>query len=647
MIAQTLPIYIIIIKALKTRRLIGLNTGEPLLRISDIKEKKFFRKNAFMKRAAIIIGVKKTGGLHELQAALDGADQMKTWAENHGFTSIALITDEKAPVTVAEIKKAVNAVLELDKFDQLFIYFAGHGVNLLYNEYWLLSGAPVDGNEAINVSGSIVLAKYSGIPHVVFISDACRTAPEGIQGQGIKGSEIFQNLPRLGIQKSVDIFYATLLGEAALEVEYPTASKIYKSIYTEELIATLSGKRPDILCLPKEPKDAKLYLRPHPLKRHLTKEVPKLIFNALGENSFRKQTPDAEVLSDEFAFVQAFDSQALDGGETLDKLQRTEAEIVQAKIDNEEDRKRSIEIAYRGEDLGSLGIFRPQEISLENADWLTIALHKAGLLFYEERKLLYPRIFDHKKIEAHNALHSENQCGFLVKGGTIRSFYTSQGYVVDPDNERKVFVNMDSQTALNVMIELRTGRLIVVPGIKGFICVLSVEKEELRNVAYEPARDSWRWGEGEDARGEVRTLRNLIAASVHEGVFRIEGEEVENIAKNIRSMKGLDPTLAVYAAYSFHRLGLTEHIIDMERYLIRDVGTTLFDVAMLTETEMVESNALPGFPMLAQGWSLLTAFGLRTIELESLQPYIAYNSLWTVFNPQAKSLLLKFLGVGQ
>jgi len=81
--------------------------------------------------------------------------------------------------------------------------------------------------------------------------------------------------------------------------------------------------------------------------------------------------------------------------------------------------------------------------------------------------------------------------------------------------------------------------------------------------------------------------------------------------------------------------------------LIRDVGTTLFDVAMLTETEMVESNALPGFPMLAQGWSLLTAFGLRTIELESLQPYIAYNSLWTVFNPQAKSLLLKFLGVGQ
>ena len=66
-------------------------------------------------------------------------------------------------------------------------------MNVRYNEYWLLSGAPDDPQEAVKVASSVALARYCGIPHVVLVSDACRTAAESIQAQNVEGSSIFPN----------------------------------------------------------------------------------------------------------------------------------------------------------------------------------------------------------------------------------------------------------------------------------------------------------------------------------------------------------------------------------------------------------------------------------------------------------------------
>ena len=193
-----------------------------------------------MSRAAVLIGVNRTGKLPKLADAVEGARRMETWAlappQAMKRENVLLFTDERAPISIGEIRRAIRDLVESGTIEQLIVYFAGHGVNIRYNEYWLLSEAPVDTSAAVNVDGSVALARYCGIPHVVFISDACRTAAEGVQALGITGGEIFPNDPVPGPEGSVDIFFGTTLGRPALEVKDPgDSSGAFEAIYTSTL----------------------------------------------------------------------------------------------------------------------------------------------------------------------------------------------------------------------------------------------------------------------------------------------------------------------------------------------------------------------------------------------------------------------------
>lgn len=77
--------------------------------------------------------------------------------------------------------------MELTTVQQLIVYFSGHGVNMSRGELWLLTGAPDDPNAAVNIARSVELARTCGIRHVAMVSDACRTAAEGIQAQSVRG----------------------------------------------------------------------------------------------------------------------------------------------------------------------------------------------------------------------------------------------------------------------------------------------------------------------------------------------------------------------------------------------------------------------------------------------------------------------------
>jgi Caspase domain len=141
-----------------------------------------------VKRAAVLIGVDHSGDLPVLADAAQGARRMETWAHGQGMDPIEVLTDESGPVDIGAIKRAVQRIVDAGT-DQLIVYFAGHGVNIRYGEYWLLSDAPRDTQAAVNLAGSVVLAQYSSVPYVVFVSDACRSAAEGIRAQFVTGSE--------------------------------------------------------------------------------------------------------------------------------------------------------------------------------------------------------------------------------------------------------------------------------------------------------------------------------------------------------------------------------------------------------------------------------------------------------------------------
>lgn len=573
-----------------------------------------------MNRAAVIIAVKKAGPLTELQAAHSGAKLMKEWAEAHGFDPVISITDETAPVTADLIKKAIKELVDASAYEQLFIYFAGHGVNLRYSEYWLLSDAPEDTQAAVNVASSVQLAKRCGIPHVVFISDACRTAPEGIQAQSITGSEIFPNRAAMGPMKAVDVFYASLLGEPAKEIREPgDSSSIYRSLYTDELLAALRGERTLLLEQPEPPQGLK-FLRSHKLKRHLTLEVPRLVREKLGSLASETQQPDAEVQSDPEAYLQDFDPAVLPVPDE-DSVVRS-GELVVPPLTPAQ---RSLELV-RGALRADVGQLRTNvTMSLRRPDFRNVrAISEAAL----DRETL-----------GFGPLHFETNCGFKVQGAAIKAIHAGR-LQVERLPEEAVGVDLDFQPMANVMLELEDGRAVVLPAIRDFIGALTFEGDDLINISYEPSDRGPLWHEYVKVRDEITALRATISSSVHMGVFRLKPEEAPQLTERIRYMKGLDPTLAIYAAYSYHRMGNSLLIQKMGRYLVEGFGASLFDVVMLSGDPNRPHRIHPFFPMLAQGWALLGAFDALTPQLEALRSHVATDSLWTVFKPSAVPILL-------
>lgn len=571
-----------------------------------------------MNRAAVIIAVKKAGTLPELKAAIDGAKTIATWADRQGFDPVVTITDEQNPVTAKQIKTAIKALVESDSYDQLFVYFAGHGVNLHYSEFWLLSDAPEDTQEAVNVASSVQLAKRCGIPHVVILSDACRTAPEGIQAQAIRGSEIFPNQGRGGPQKAVDVFYASLLGEPALEIQDKSVSALrYESLYTAELVSALRGDRRTILS--PDPADrTKVYLRPQPLKRHLTSEVPKLVASRLGPAAKHSQTPDAEILSDEFAFLQVFDAaekpaEPPDAGARPARPPSPSLSEIAAS---------AVQQALRSPGgAGGRAVATALRSNVTGAREISDAVRREG--------------------ESFLAMHYETDCGFKVRGAQMARVSAAANVRVHQFNPELVNVDVQPRRAVNVLIELTDGRAVMLPALQNFIATLTFERDELRAVSYEPSDRSVLWPDYELNREELTALRALIAASVHMGTFRLEMADAAKMTERIRFQKALDPTMALYAAYSYHRLGKPELIQDMEQYVVRDLGITIFDIALLADrdpNQSISREVFPFLPMLAQGWSLLGAFEAWTPLLEALRPHVA-NSLWTLFKSEAVPML--------
>ena len=590
-----------------------------------------------MNRAAVIIAVKNAGSLPELQAAAEGAKKMAKWAKAQKFDPVVTITDARSPVTAAKIKKVIEDLVESSSYEQLFIYFAGHGVNLHYSEYWLLSKAPKDTQEAVNVASSVHLAKRCGIPHVVLISDACRTAPEGIRAQAIRGSEIFPNEGRGGLQKAVDVFYASLLGEPALEIQDKKDSAArYVSLYTEELVAALQGDRRGILT-PDAADPSKVYLRPHQLKRHLSAEVPKLVAAKLGARATHSQTPDAEILSDELAFLQVFDGTTLPSAPEVPKPKPRAPG------------RGPLRLGPRGKRSAAPA---PAPTLAEIA---ATALHKAlnakagaggraaGTVLRRKNIAATKKVTEAVAVEVqkHADLPARTRCGFDVRGASLVAVHAPPQIGVEQLSSELATIDTGTKPATNVLLVFADGRSVVLPAIRDFLTRLTFEGDELRNVSYEPAPKTKRWNEFVKKRKEMASLRALIASSVHMGTFRLESADAPKLTEKIRILKGLDPTMALYAAYSYHRQGRPELIRDMEMYVMEDLGVTLFDLALLADRQpgaKPSPPVLPFMPMLAQGWSLLGAFDAWTDQLEELRPHVG-SSLWTVFNKGALKLL--------
>jgi hypothetical protein len=590
-----------------------------------------------MKRAAVLLSVKKTGNLPELRACAAATAGMQAWVQAQGFDSIEVISDEVGPVEPRQIRQAIKRIVDAGTTEQLLVYFTGHGVNIRYGEYWLLSDAPSDTQAAVNVEGSVVLARQSGIPHVVFVSDACRTAAEGVQAQAVTGSEIFPNDGPSGPEMSVDLFFACTVGKPALEIkDAATAAGGYSAIYTRVLVEALNGDHPEAIQETVDGDTRIGLVRPRPLKRALTDEVARRLAQPpvrLGVS----QTPDARITSDEDVWLSKVLLRATRGGQTPHApvsppptllsvsqtrlrtlLQRQAASLMERVLAPDEPLGKPFDLAAAA--------------GVDQADLLSRALTLGAQGF--------------------GPTHFETRCGFKVQGAKITGVFSTAALSMEQFGDSLVHIDQFAGPAANILIIIEGGAGVVVPAIPEFVGALTFEDGELVKIAYEPADTSARWHEFRHQMDELRALGNLIATSARFGMFRLEGEDALAIARRLQLAKGVAPSMAVYAAYAYNDLNRRDRLTEIHDYLFADLGFRFFDIALLTrglEGTVAGRTAgvFPFVPMLAQGWALLSAHRVKLPHrLEGLERRLR-SSLWTLFDPDGVAAIRDAMHAGE
>ena len=193
----------------------------------------------------ISIGIDNAAGLTPLGAAVSGAKEFEAWGIAQGY-STDLFVDETKKVSQSAIFDRINEIVDSKTCELLIVFFSGHGIlKSPSQEIWLLSNAKNNPNESINLTGSIDNARTSGIPYIVFISDACRVLPNELQFTG-NGSVIFPILDDTDQDCAIDILYATRPGNPALEQNSKTNAKKF-GLFTQTILEVLNGNFPELI----------------------------------------------------------------------------------------------------------------------------------------------------------------------------------------------------------------------------------------------------------------------------------------------------------------------------------------------------------------------------------------------------------------
>lgn len=597
-----------------------------------------------MVRAGIFIGVDRTGNLHALKDAAAGARRMRDWAVHKGTIAEAdakLITDaDGGKVRPEQIYDAIKEIIDGPGVDQLIVYYAGHGVNINRGEMWLLSDAPERASAAVNVRGSVELARYCGIPHVVLFSDACRVAPEGIQAQSVTGQEIFPNNGAGDRAKPVDQFFACLLGKTAAEIQDPTtAVDHYTALYTEELIATLSGDRGT--ALETAAGDSMRYVRPRALERHLETAIPQIV-NARDLAAKVNQNPDAIITSDDHWLVR-FDlprePPRMGGAAPAAPPSESESESAPAppapspSPAGPPTSLRGLSSTLFRSAVGQ----RPDDFDEQLRLATAAPVASVGQMARGIERIAQPFGPD----------HFETQCGIKVRGPRIVEALASRATVeLFRDTGSVVRVDRTDGAAASVLLRFENGTGTVIPAIPDFIAALTFDDDELVDVAYEPSANTGRWDLYKERVAELRALRAVAASASQHGRFRLDREDAEETARKMQYAKGLDPTLAIYAAYAYHDNGLqpVERISQMINWLGNDIGAIFFDLALLgrkllDKPVLPDDRIVPFTPLLSQGWALLRANRMQLHPALAGIESTVRESLWSLYDAQGVDML--------
>jgi hypothetical protein len=574
-------------------------------------------------RAAVVIGVDQPQGLPKLHAAVSGAKMVADWLENEQHFKVARLTDDRQPVSGADIFRAVDHFVQLETVQQLVVYFAGHGSVVGFGEFWLLSEAPHNPNEAVFFPDTFDLSRSCNIPSIVFISDACRSTSQSLNAQHMRGQLIFPNLGSdAHVHTKVDKFLATWVGSAAFEVK-DTAGK-YNGLYTACFLDAYNDPYSDIV----KEIDGVLVVPNQNMDPYLSKIVPA---RASAASSEIDQVPYSIVEAGPDVYIGR-------AAKNPPPTRRLDSFVAIPTISHVATR----EFKNFGLDIGTVSAnFRAGEVN-----------QIAGLAdFDRDRNLILnargPNVFKYGT-------------GVNVFGARVRTVAASKNIRAEilrlsdgPSEPTVIQVDPGTDRQGTVVIEFEDESGTVLAAIRQFVANVVVDGGKVANVSYVPGEIGEQLNRTESSFPQQDQLHALVAASAKLGVFQIGGPtetrevNARRFADTVRQGKSADPTLGIYAAYAYAEVGLSQQVRSVYE-IMKGNGIELFDVAMLAGAlsgrvlwgpSSDRDLPAPFCPMLSQGWGLLKSRNVRLPEeLVNARDHLR-RALWTTFDAEGLSII--------
>ena len=576
-------------------------------------------------RVAIVIGVNSTGELAPLESAVQAADDVAAWLKAEGF-NVSKFTDAVRPVRVEPIRKVVTKVVNSGTCEQMVLYFSGHGYWNNKAELWLLSGAPNNPGEAVSSVDILEYAIDSGVPHVVVISDACRSIPTSNTGMRVKGTVLFpNNPPNTRVQPKIDRLNACAMGTPAYEVSLPEeATKI--SVFTHCLRKAFTNPDTDMVLKLEVKKRAIEVVPVRRLELYLRREVPRVLSRA---SVALQQLPVVDVTSDDKAYIGQVRRRAKDTVAaprpgmppvTVQDVARTQVDLA----------------------LGSA------------APTGGLQRYQRGAAAVAARQVAVLRAMVE---EDPPVTRYESQTGFTVAGARVRGAVAGFGGALDLADDRhpnpsavRVWLAYP-ENHCSVAITFDNGCGTVLAALAGYIGHITVSDGGVSNVSYVPSANSQRWAAYAKRRKEIERLRSAVSVASALGAFRLPNEDAYAFADRVRIQKQFDPTLGLHAAYAYADAGAYDQVSSVRSYMSDDLDVSLFDVAMLDRDRLVDPHdkdtIVPFCPMLSQGWHYLGSRGIRLPRVLQNAQYGLVQSLWTTFDAKSMRAINRALREGR
>ncbi|WP_080423707.1 caspase family protein [Burkholderia ubonensis] len=567
-----------------------------------------------MAKALIAIGVGKIDGLFsELRGAASDAREFYEWGQRQGF-ECHLHTDDQGKVRFADVYATINTVVKKQTYSQIVVYFSGHGVLKAPDcELWLLSDAPENPNEAINVCGSIQLARLAGAEHIVFISDACRSVPQNLATTHLNGTVVFPSMPVRTPLPEIDVFYATIPGDVALEVRADATHPRDRGLLTQHLLCALDGQVPSVIDPHVVAGVPSRVVRSRPLKAWLTSTIP----DAAAAIELRlQQIPDIRIESDQLKYLSklANDVSIMPATQQAEPLAPVESSPASG---------------------------RPQRMRLVPSRAQSPSRVSAPTMARQPTRVnsSVRSVLDSEVHEFESTNPIAHRSGVIVQGGMVKTGKSPFGPISSMSDATIAWLYFPPEDALTpdasrcITLRFDDDSGIALPIFQGYIATIKLSGRDILSIHYRSARTQPEYGAASSRARDIYGRSARIAVSARLG--KLTSDDIERIEERVlREMIAADPTIAIYAAYAHARSGRYSLIEPLMRATGRLTGCMPFDVAMLSGqlSDQPLPKSAPGVPLLTQGWMMMGRFEHQLPPLLQSARNFLQTSMWATYS---------------